>query len=241
MEWVPLVAALLAIPAVVWGIAAALRQQRQREERKAADLATLGLYPLAQPDPAAIGKVIALLRRRGENLVAKSVYAKQRGDVAVYLLDLWATGGKQSRRVEEYTLAAVSARLRVPRFSAFPRLPVEGIAMRVANAVLRNSMSRAGTMLDLSGAPDIDRRYAVASHQPEEVRPLLDAGLLSCLGRTEFLRIEADNDTLVLHRLHLPGKYRRTGTHDLRSLLEDLMALALSLERAARREHTRAT
>lgn len=237
MEWIPLVAALLAIPALVWGIVAAVRQQKRLEEQKAADLAGLGLYPLERPDPAVIGNVIGLLRRRGENLMAKSVYAKQRGDIAVYLLDVWATGGKQSRRVEEHALAAVSGKLKLPRFSVFPRLAVDGIAARLANAMIKRHMARAGTVLDLSADPGTGRRYAVATHYEHEVRRLLDAAFLSCLGRTEHLRIEAENDTLVLHRLNIPAKHRRPGTDDVKSLLEDLLSLAQSLERSAARSH----
>ena len=232
MEWIPLVAALLAIPALVWGIIAAVRQQKRYDEEKAAELAAFGFYPLVQPDPAVVGSIIHLLRQRGENLVARSVYAKQRGDFMVYLLDVWMTGGKQSRRVEEHTLAAVSGRLSLPRFSVFPRLASEGIAARLANATIRRHMARAGTPLDVSGDPALEGRYVIATPQEQETRRWLNAAFLSCLGRTEYLRLEALNDTLVLHQVNIPVKYRRAGNDDVKSLVENLLALAQSLGHA---------
>jgi len=210
---------------VAFGILKAVQAESQRREERDQALRALGFWPAEAPDPGLVPRLVALHRRsRRQNLRVENLRERRGADGTLYLFDLRDRSGKNSR-VRHGTLAVLSARLRLPRFSLSPRIDREGRLAAVANLLLEKLTRGSGERVAFPGHAELERRYSVRGPDPEAIRRFFTDDRLRWLAERPHWMVEAEGDLFTFARFRLESRGRAGEDLDLPDRIEKALEL----------------
>lgn len=208
------VAAVAALAVTLW------KRDGARQKERLARLEGMGFRRGLPPGMLTLEPVQALLRapEHGSAPRVRQVWHKVGDDFQMLLLEFVEPRGTGP------VVAVRSPRLRMPRFSLFPKVDQEGMLADLANRALGLLLEQVGGQIAFTSPGDFVRRYLVAGPDEQAVREYLTEERRQQLGETRSWSLQAEGDLFVLDELPLAtrGKAAAAGAEDAR--IRDAMA-----------------
>jgi hypothetical protein len=209
-EWLPYVAAVVAIVAAIWGIS--VYYERKRSEALAAVAAQLGLTFSAKDQQQAPLQMQTALFQKGHGKEFRNIMTGSAGGLRVVLFDYKFTvgSGKYSHTYRQ-TVAAYTKN--------GVQLPVLEIRQR---GLWRKIFSGKGLRFDSD--PEFARRMYVHCADEMRAQSIFTPALLSFLGQLDpgkKWRFEGQGDTLLVYRSE-----KKVKPPDFRNFLDETSSLA---------------
>lgn len=170
-------------------------------------------------------KVIRLHQRQAhQSIEFRNLFQKGEPDATFYLFDLQDNSGDSSDLTAEGVIAVLSPLLKLPRFSIFPKVDMQGKFAELANRFLTWAIARSATHIPFEANPHFERRYMVCGEDERAVRHFLSDYHLSRLSRGEYWQIEAEGDLFTLSKVDFSSGMKNRET-DLRERLREARML----------------
>lgn len=200
-----------------------IRSQKKTTDAKRLRAAQLGFTPVTKPDPRLVERISRLRQSpQNEQVLLKHIFCRRMPDGDLYLFDMDSSSGGESSSVTEDMLMVVSPMLNLPRFGIFPRvgggLGVLGqyLEKAVALALKRSNM----VMVPVDAPRSFAERYLLLAESPEQVRDLVNSGVLEHIAALENQHIEAEGDAFAFSSLLLTRQPNRSQAESLTSLID---------------------
>jgi hypothetical protein len=187
---------------------AMIRSERKAAQVKRSIVESLGFRPV-EITPTLTQRFVDFQDRTRDKWIPEkhrdyelqNVARKALPDGEMLIFDLVDHAGNDTSYLETQAVAVISPYLKLPAFSLFPKVDLEGPAARLGNKLITWIVSNAGSPVYFPEAPEFEKRYLVNSNEPYETQEFLDETRLRRLAKTRMMSISAGGDMFTVSEI----------------------------------------
>ncbi len=207
-------------------ISLSIRRERKRIAEKSALLSSMGYQVLDRPDPAFVERVRSLRTRWGrERYQVRFCAVRDSWEYSSYVFDLWKRSGKNTRLSGENSMAFVSSKHAMPRFSLMPQIEVPGMLSGLLETLTTKLLSQWGGRVEFPENPTFAERCLVAGADHDAIRRVLSGPVMDYLLSHNRFHIEAENDMVMVTEADFERRKASRQTRDLNETVSEATAL----------------
>lgn len=216
--------AIAFIAFVVIAFTRAIQRERQRIAEKSQLLSSLGYQIADPPNPEFVRRVIGLRSRWGhDRFRVRFCAVRQSWDYTASVFDLWRTG-KNTRLAGENSVAFVSSKLQLPRFSLIPRMELSGFVSGLVDSLTTKLVAQRGGRVEFPGNPVMQEKFIVTGGDHDAIRATFSGQVADFFNTRNHYQMEADNDMLLISAAEFGRRKVRQSPEDLQKTIAETTA-----------------
>lgn len=183
----------------------AIRGERRTRAFKRRRKEELGFQDLSHVPTPVLERVNWLHNRHPtQQIEIRNLTTLERGEYALFLMDLFDPGGETSTSQED-VLLTVSSQLSLPRFTVIPRIARDGILAEWLDKALRGLINRQGGQSVELRDPHFSENYLLFGDDRDRVASFFNRASFSSVSQSRYAMIEGGGDSFIYARLPLPA------------------------------------